>query len=157
MHKDCFRPLCSLWYAIYWMQMDCGVGNCKWKIRVCVPVWCDHKIHRLILRIRAPHKAKNFHFHLGRWIMILVTIYVKYQYSASMLLDGINCTIMLFQLLFHDEVLLPTRMNPYSFFGLWLIVCRYRFLTFKRRIKSHLPFAGIIRSSPYSPRFQDNG
>ena len=31
------------------------------------------------------------------------------------------------------------------------------FLTFKRRIKSHLPFAGIIRSSPYSPRFQDNG
>ena len=29
-------------------------------------------------------------------------------------------------------------------------------LTFKRRIKSHLPFAGIIRSSPYSPRFQDN-
>ena len=30
-------------------------------------------------------------------------------------------------------------------------------LTFKRRIKSHLPFAGIIRSAPYSPRFQDNG
>jgi hypothetical protein len=30
-------------------------------------------------------------------------------------------------------------------------------LTFKRRIKSHLPFAGIIRSSPYSTRFQDNG
>ena len=30
-------------------------------------------------------------------------------------------------------------------------------LTFKRRIKSHLPFVGIIRSSPYSPRFQDNG
>ena len=25
-------------------------------------------------------------------------------------------------------------------------------LTFKRRIKSHLPFSGIIRSSPYSPR-----
>ena len=30
-------------------------------------------------------------------------------------------------------------------------------LTFKRRIKTHLLFAGIIRSSPYSPRFQDNG
>ena len=30
-------------------------------------------------------------------------------------------------------------------------------LTFKRRIKSHLQFAGIIRSSPYSPRFQENG
>ena len=30
-------------------------------------------------------------------------------------------------------------------------------LTFKRRIKSHLPSAGIIRSSPYSPRFQDKG
>jgi len=34
---------------------------------------------------------------------------------------------------------------------------KHRCLTFKRRIKSHLPFAGIIRSSPYSPRFQDNG
>ena len=30
-------------------------------------------------------------------------------------------------------------------------------LNFKRRIKSRLPFAGIIRSSPYSPRFQDKG
>jgi hypothetical protein len=30
-------------------------------------------------------------------------------------------------------------------------------LTLKRRIKSHLPFAGIIRISPYSPRFQDKG
>ena len=30
-------------------------------------------------------------------------------------------------------------------------------LTFKHRIKSHLPFACIIRSSPYSPRFQDKG
>jgi len=27
----------------------------------------------------------------------------------------------------------------------------------KRRIKSHLPFAGIIWSSPYSPRWQDRG
>ena len=30
-------------------------------------------------------------------------------------------------------------------------------LTFKRRIKSRLPFAGIIRSSPYSTRFQVKG
>ena len=30
-------------------------------------------------------------------------------------------------------------------------------LTFKRRIKSHLPFEDIIRSSPYSTRFQDKG
>ena len=29
-------------------------------------------------------------------------------------------------------------------------------LTFKCRIKSRLPFAGII-SSPYSPHFQDKG
>ena len=32
-----------------------------------------------------------------------------------------------------------------------------RSLSFRRRIKSHLPFAGIIRSSPFSPRFQDKG
>ena len=32
----------------------------------------------------------------------------------------------------------------------WNIVTRQ--LPSKRRIKSHLPFAGIIRSSPYSPR-----
>jgi len=30
-------------------------------------------------------------------------------------------------------------------------------VTFKHRIKSHLPFTGIIRSLPYSPRFQDKG
>ena len=30
-------------------------------------------------------------------------------------------------------------------------------LTFRRRIKSRLPFAGIIRSSSYSTRFQDKG
>ena len=30
-------------------------------------------------------------------------------------------------------------------------------LTFKRRIKSHLPFAGIIRGSPYSPSFRHKG
>ena len=41
---------------------------------------------------------------------------------------------------------------------IFLFACSFsKYLTFKRRIKSHLPFAGIIRSSPYSPRFQDNG
>ena len=30
-------------------------------------------------------------------------------------------------------------------------------LTFRCRIKSRLPFAGIIRSSPYSADFQDKG
>jgi len=30
-------------------------------------------------------------------------------------------------------------------------------LNFRRRIKSRLPFAGIIRRSPYSTRFQDKG
>ena len=37
--------------------------------------------------------------------------------------------------------------------GMWQIFC----LNFKLRIKSHLPFAGIIKSSPYSLRFQDKG
>jgi len=35
--------------------------------------------------------------------------------------------------------------------------CNDGTLTFKRRIKSRLPFAGIIRISPYSPRFQHKG
>ena len=30
-------------------------------------------------------------------------------------------------------------------------------LIFRRRIKSRLPFAGIIRRLPYSKRFQDKG
>jgi len=30
-------------------------------------------------------------------------------------------------------------------------------LTFRRRIKSHLPFAGIIRRLSYSTRFHDKG
>ena len=50
-----------------------------------------------------------------------------------------------------------TASSPHKFqdmgTGLYLV----QRLTFKRRIKSHLPFAGIIKSSPYSPRFQDNG
>ena len=33
----------------------------------------------------------------------------------------------------------------------------FRNLTLRRRIKSHLPFAGIIRRLPYSTRFQDKG
>ena len=33
-----------------------------------------------------------------------------------------------------------------------LRVLPFPLLTFKRRIKYHLPFSGIIRSSPYSPR-----
>ena len=33
----------------------------------------------------------------------------------------------------------------------------YGILTFKRRIKSHLPFEDITRSSPYSTSFQDKG
>ena len=37
------------------------------------------------------------------------------------------------------------------------IYTRVYVLTFKRRIKSRLPFAGIIRSSAYSPCFQDKG
>ena len=34
---------------------------------------------------------------------------------------------------------------------------KYCSLTFRRRIKSRLPFAGIIRRLPYSTRFQDKG
>jgi len=30
-------------------------------------------------------------------------------------------------------------------------------LNFRRRIKSRMPFAGIIRRLPYSTRFQDKG
>ena len=40
------------------------------------------------------------------------------------------------------------------------VVNKLRFLvalTFRRRIKSRLPFAGIIRRLPYSTRFQDKG
>ena len=40
--------------------------------------------------------------------------------------------------------------------GRWIKII-HDHLTFKRRIKSHLPFAGIIRSSPYSTRFRDKG
>ena len=38
------------------------------------------------------------------------------------------------------------------------IIIMYRSLiNFRRRIKSRLPFAGIIRMLPYSTRFQDKG
>ena len=34
---------------------------------------------------------------------------------------------------------------------------KFQSLTFKRRIKSRLPFVGIIKSSPYSTGFQNKG
>ena len=40
---------------------------------------------------------------------------------------------------------------------MWLINCHVICLTFRRRIKSRLPFAGIIRRLSYSTRFQDKG
>ena len=41
----------------------------------------------------------------------------------------------------------------------YLVHCNAKLdkLTFRRRIKSRLPFAGIIRRLPYSTRFQDKG
>ena len=43
--------------------------------------------------------------------------------------------------------------------GIWTIKTNKELdeLTFRRRIKSRLPFAGIIRRLPYSTRFQDKG
>ena len=38
-----------------------------------------------------------------------------------------------------------------------LIRSLFHLLTFRRRIKSRLPFAGIIRRLSYSTRFQDKG
>ena len=50
---------------------------------------------------------------------------------------------------------------PYRFyteeFPLAVLHATVNILNFKGRIKSHLPFAGMIRSSPYSTHFQDKG
>ena len=63
-----------------------------------------------------------------------------------------------------DEVLYYVLLLIVIFLCSWLNVYRYihatalyyelgvSVLNFKRRIKSHLPFAGITRSSPDSPR-----
>jgi len=50
-------------------------------------------------------------------------------------------------------------MYVYSFNNVLLsyVFMVYMYLTFTRRIKSHLLFAGIIRRSPFPPRFQDKG
>ena len=47
--------------------------------------------------------------------------------------------------------------NSLLFLLLLLFIILTAVLTFKRQIKSHLPFEGIIRSSPYSTCFQDKG
>ena len=44
--------------------------------------------------------------------------------------------------------------HAFSYYIFFLFV---NSLTFRHRIKSLLPFAGIIRSLPYSTRFQDKG
>ena len=50
----------------------------------------------------------------------------------------------------HERLILELVFNK-------LALMMWTGLSFKRRIKSRLPFAGIIRSAPYSPRFQDKG
>ena len=50
-----------------------------------------------------------------------------------------------------------TFVDPNSWVDDWDFSRDGLHLTFKRRIKSRLPFVGIIRSSQYSPRFQVKG
>jgi hypothetical protein len=45
----------------------------------------------------------------------------------------------------------PVTLKGFFFF-FFLNNYHHFFLPFKRGVKSHLPSAGIIRSSPYSPR-----
>jgi hypothetical protein len=48
----------------------------------------------------------------------------------------------------------PTEANPKT---AWLHLLRSKDETFKRRVKSHLPSADIIRSSPYAPHQEGKG
>ena len=53
---------------------------------------------------------------------------------------------------FLNEALKQDAHNSCAIMRVFVPLIYNRNLTFKRRIKSHRPFAGIIRSSPYSPR-----
>jgi len=44
-----------------------------------------------------------------------------------------------------------------TYLALCRLVLKINSLRFKRRVKSHLTFSGIIMSPPYSPRYQDKG
>ena len=60
--------------------------------------------------------------------------------------------------LFYRQILgHPVSIVPGDFRKKKKKIYAFVFLIFKRRIKSRLPFAGIIRRLPYSPRFQDKG
>ena len=57
------------------------------------------------------------------------------------------------------KIQLPGVCVPWLFVIYFIINIFYIWSDYplKRRIKSHLPFANVIRSSPYSPRQQDKG
>ena len=90
--------------------------------------------------------------------LILFLLYIRngLQMSATMCSDNINLQYIL---------LINTRHALSSLGIISYIMCLFKMqsyqmhsifksiLTFKWRIKSCLPFAGIIRISPYSPRF----
>jgi len=77
------------------------------------------------------------------------------------------CSCMYGLIIQSKHITHPQNLGPYSIWLLLVISHTYSTtwgqsaeqatLTFKRRIKSRLPFAGIIKSSPHSPRFQDKG
>ena len=80
--------------------------------------------------------------------------------------DYVFCTIIIINtdrfskepgLIMHNAVHVLMDLYGFTLLSGIILVERGIILTFERRIKSHLPFAGIIRSSPYSPRFQDKG
>jgi len=79
-------------------------------------------------------------------ITIKCAVIIPYLYHCAVFLDEVTVILLACQL-FPSESSLLQQQTPATETN----------LTFKRRIKSHLTFAGIIRSSPYSPCFQDKG
>ena len=77
-------------------------------------------------------------------------------YKENVLLFAVNCNRPLFAARLSVGVL-PTLVHKLEYMErkeplCLIVVSNYLLLTLRRRIKSHLLFAGIIRSSPFSPR-----
>jgi len=92
--------------------------------------------------------------------LLNTTLTAKYNvfYFPSRILHSIIVGIT--KNISHTQTVQPTWYTvimPYQTHNSDFSLMENRQLTLRRRIKSHLLFAGIIRSSPFSPRWQGKG
>jgi hypothetical protein len=138
--------LVTNWRRFVWR----GWGEPRWNLRMAILQW------RGSARIKVANEGLAS-CRTNRNIMGFNILEVRHHVTISVFFSSPSsrmCDTRHFLFLIHYHPSILSNMIWKFEFEIWIW---RKALTFRRRIKSRLPFAGIIRSSPYSARFQDKG